>query len=239
MLDAEIRENAFYDDAYYAMQRDVGAFSAIIDRFKFEGEIRPTDRVLDFGCGGGFILASLPAREKIGIEINEAAARDARSKGLQIVDRLERVEDGWADVVISHHALEHVDHPLDVLLDMRRKLRPGGKIVLVTPNESVAMRYSDDDINFHLFTWSPSNLGNLLKRAGFRDISAEPVYHRWPPYWYVLNRVLPIGIMHGLCVARGWLRSHYCQVKAVAYKPVTDTPPIGASAPVSVPANRR
>lgn len=219
MLAAEIERNEFYDDAYYEMQRNAGEFSAVIDLFKFEDEVGPRDRLLDFGCGGGFILDRLPAREKIGVEINDAAARDARRKGIEVFSSLAQVEDEWADVVISHHALEHVDHPLDVVLDIRRKLRPGGKIVLVTPNESASMKYSEDDINFHLFTWSPSNLGNLLKRAGFENVSAGPVYHRWPPYWYVLNRVIPPRLMHLLCVARGRLRSHYCQVKAVAYKP--------------------
>jgi hypothetical protein len=102
---------------------------------------------------------------------------------------------------------------------MLSKLKPGGKVILVTPNESVSMRFHEDDPNFHLYTWSPSNLGNLLKRAGFVGITAEPVYHRWPPYWYLLKRVLGLRAMHVLSVIRGRLRHHYCQVKAVGFKP--------------------
>lgn len=131
-----------------------------------------------------------------------------------------------ADVVISHHALEHVDRPLDTVIAMLAKLKPGGKIVLVTPNESVSMRFREDDLNYHLFTWSPSNLGNLLKRAGFTRISAEPVYHRHPPYWTILKRFLGQGVMHALCVIWGRVWTKCCQVKAVAYKPMTDVAPL-------------
>jgi 2-polyprenyl-3-methyl-5-hydroxy-6-metoxy-1,4-benzoquinol methylase len=215
----EVPVNRHYDSQYYALQRECGAYSAEIDLFKFQNEVAPSDRVLDFGCGGGFLLSRLSVREKMGIEINPVAAADARRSGVRVADTLRAVPDGWADVVISHHALEHVDRPLDVVRELRTKLRPGGKMVLVTPSETIAMRYRDDDPNFHLYTWSPSNLGNLLKRAGFDRIRATPVYHRWPPFWFALRRVLPRPAMQALCVLRGRLDTRYCQVKAVGYAP--------------------
>lgn len=221
MLTAQIEKNLFYDGRYYDLQQETGVYSGIIDLFKFAPEVRGVDRLLDFGCGGGYILEQLDAKEKIGVEVNEAAARDVARKGIKVFPTLDAVEDGWADVIISHHALEHVDRPLDVAMTMLAKLRPGGKVVIVTPTEGAGMKYQDDDVNFHLYTWSPSNLGNLLKRAGFAGISAEPVYHRWPPYWYRLKRVLPLSVMHALCVTRGRLGTRYCQVKAVGYKPLS------------------
>lgn len=225
-----IAENNYYDEKYYEMQKECGEYSGVIDIFKFKDDVGRVDRLLDFGCGGGFILERLHAKEKIGIEANEAAARGARERGIKVVASLDDVDDNWADVVISHHALEHVDRPLDVVVTMLAKLKPGGKIVLVTPNETVSMQFREDDPNFHLFTWSPANLGNLLKRAGFTRISAKPVYHRWPPYWYILKRVLGPGVMHVLCVIRGRLQTHYCQVKAIAYKPMADeAPPSGGT----------
>ena len=211
--------NPHYDSAYFKHQKMSGEYSGVIDLFKFSTEVTRSDRVVDFGCGGGYILANLLAREKIGVEVNEAAAAMARSKGLTIVPALDLLEDGWADVIISHHALEHVDDPLGVVTSMLAKLRTGGKVVIVTPVESYTRRFREEDPNFHLFTWSPSNLGNLLKRAGFVRISATTLYHRWPPYWYLLKEVLGLRLMHVICVLHGRLRTEMNQAKAVAYKP--------------------
>ena len=45
---------------------------------------RPHAAVLDFGCGGGYLLHNLTCAEKAGIEVNPAAIEDARAKGLTI-----------------------------------------------------------------------------------------------------------------------------------------------------------
>lgn len=211
--------NQHYDASYFALTKGTASYSAEIDLFKFNDEVGPDDRLVDFGCGGGFILAALTARAKIGVEINETSANAARRRGLTIVRDLDAIEDCWADTIISHHALEHVDDPLGTLRAAFAKLRPGGKIVLVTPSETVRMRYREDDPNFHLFTWSPGNLGNLLKRAGFIDISAAPVHHRWPPYWFVLRRFLPLPAMQTLSYIHSRLRTEIGQTKAVGYRP--------------------
>jgi SAM-dependent methyltransferase len=211
--------NAHYNEHYFSFINDSSIYSSVIDRFKFENEVRPTDKLIDFGCGGGYMLSALQAAEKIGVEVNEVAADAARKSGLTIVPALEEVEDDWADVIISHHALEHVDDPLAVIRLMRAKVKPGGKIVIVTPDESFKMRYRENDPNFHLFTWSPSNLGNLLKRAGFVGIRSDAVHHRWPPYWWIIGGVLGPKLMHYACVVHGRLRTGISQVKAVGYRP--------------------
>lgn len=217
--DASEIGNAHYNEKYFSFINDSSMYSSIIDRFKFENEIKPTDKIIDFGCGGGYMLSALEAAEKIGIEVNEIAANAARKRGLDIVQSLDAVEDGWADVILSHHALEHVDDPLNMVRCMMTKLKQGGKVVLVTPSETFKMRYREDDPNFHLFTWSPSNLGNLLKRAGFIEIRAVPVHHRWPKFWWAIGSVVGPKLMHYVCVVHGRLRTGISQVKAVGYKP--------------------
>lgn len=211
--------NPHYDVRYFDLVRDCSQYSAVIDLFKFQDEVSPTDRLVDFGCGGGYMLSGLQAAEKIGIEVNESAASAAKQRGITILPQLDEIADNWADVIISHHALEHVDDPLTVVRTMKAKLKSGGKVVLVTPSESYKMSYRDEDPNFHLFTWSPSNLGNLLKRAGYSRIDAVPLHHRWPPYWWLLRQALSPKLMHALCVVHGRVRTGITQVKAVAYKP--------------------
>ena len=49
--------------------------------------IAATDEVLDFGCGGGFLLRNLQAERKVGVEINPHARAFGQSQGTEIVPR--------------------------------------------------------------------------------------------------------------------------------------------------------
>jgi hypothetical protein len=44
----------------------------------FEGLTAYSDTVLDFGCGVGGVLTALPAKRRIGIEISDVAAAEAK-----------------------------------------------------------------------------------------------------------------------------------------------------------------
>ena len=216
---AVAEKNTHYDKSYFDKTFEHQRYAAYFDRLKFERFVGPSDRVIDFGCGGGYILSGLNVRDRAGVEINEAAAAVARKNGIQVFDSLEKIEEGWADVIIYHHALEHVYVPLSTVRLMLTRLRAGGRIVLVTPSESFKMRYREDDPNFHLFTWSPGNLGNLLKRAGFTEISAVPVHHRWPRYWWLVGPVVGKSVMNRICTVYGRLMTGISQVRAIGYRP--------------------
>jgi hypothetical protein len=50
--------------------------------------IRKTDAVVDFGCGGGFLLDALDCGDKMGVEINPTHAHlDARLTQVRVVAR--------------------------------------------------------------------------------------------------------------------------------------------------------
>ena len=74
-----------YDASCFAWQKEIGAFGGVANKIKFEEFIKPTDRALDFRCGGGFLLANLRCAERLGIEINEAARANARKLGVNAV----------------------------------------------------------------------------------------------------------------------------------------------------------
>ena len=74
--------NLHYDHKYFAWQKTIGVFGGIANRFKFESEILPSNYIVDFGAGGGFLLEGLNASKKIGIEINDLARTEAESRGL-------------------------------------------------------------------------------------------------------------------------------------------------------------
>ncbi|HEX5193739.1 MAG TPA: methyltransferase domain-containing protein [Solirubrobacteraceae bacterium] len=169
---------------YFGWQRRSGHVGAALNARKFAAHVRASDRVLDFGCGGGFLLEQLEAADKLGVEPNPVAREAARQRGLEVFASPADVEDGSVDVVVSNHALEHTLAPLDELRALWRVLRPGGRLVLWLPLDDWRMerRPVAGDPNHHLYTWTPLLVGNLLDEAGFTQIEARVVTHAWPPH---------------------------------------------------------
>jgi SAM-dependent methyltransferase len=168
---------------YLDYQRGFGELGARLNLFKFEGHVRADDSVVDFGCGIGALLEQLPAGSKCGVEVSEPARREAQARGLRVVASVSELESECADVVISNHALEHTLAPLDELRDLRRVLRPGGKLVLWLPvDDWRSQRRPRPDPNHHLYTWTPLLLSNLLEEAGFEVRECRVVAHAWPPF---------------------------------------------------------
>jgi SAM-dependent methyltransferase len=99
--------------------------------------------ILDLGCGDGSALAAAAATQNpqhhfAGIDWSADALRQARARGLTVVrgtmeTRLP-VAGGAADVVIMSELIEHLVDPDGALEEARRVLRPGGHLLLSTPN---------------------------------------------------------------------------------------------------------
>ena len=207
-----------YDEDYFAWQSSLGEFGAWANRTKFSDYVSPQNDVLDFGCGGGFLLEKLNCRRKVGVEINPAAAETARGHGIEVHESVSELPDACVDLIISDNALEHTPRPLDVLEELYSKLRIGGKIVLVVPCESISYRYRPNDINQHLYSWSPMCLGNLLTRAGFSLVESKPYIHKWPPLYRVLAKLGGRRGFELVCRIYGRLARGWFQVRAVAEK---------------------
>lgn len=167
-------------EAYYAWQSEMGHLGAMLDRDKFAGYVTAQDVVLDFGCGGGFLLAALPARKRLGVQINSAASSVATDNGLTVFSTLQEVPADSVDVVISNHALEHVHRPFDELCEIRRILTAYGRLILWLPiNDWRSDRGAVSDVNHHLYTWTSLTLRNLLSEAGFAIDECAVVTSAW------------------------------------------------------------
>ena len=123
---------------YFEHQRRIGELGATLDRQKFTDHVNAAKVVLDFGCGGGYPLARLPAARRIGVEPNDVAREQARQLGLEVHASLAPVAGSTIDVVISNHALEHTLRPYDDLTEIRRVLKPDGKLSPLAPARRLA-----------------------------------------------------------------------------------------------------
>lgn len=206
---------------YFAWQSQGGLQRGRINARKFARFIRPHEAVLDFGCGGGTLLHHLDCARRIGVEVNPAAREAAQANGIEVHESLETVPDGSIDAVVSNHSLEHVLSPVHVLSDLRRKLMPGGRLVLCVPIDDwrTQKRINLSDVNHHLYTWTPLLMGNLLTEAGYRVERVWVYTHAWPPKnWQKLDAALPAWLFDLICTATAW-RYRRRQIMAVASSP--------------------
>ncbi len=119
-----------YNQDYFDWQKNIGAIGGYANLFKFTKYINTNDNVIDFGCGGGFLINNISCKNKIGTEINDFARENAKRNGILVYKYSNEVEDNWADVITSNHALEHTFQPLDELKVLYKKLKKDGRIIL-------------------------------------------------------------------------------------------------------------
>lgn len=206
-----------YDQKYFNWQKRIGEFGGIVELNKFSSLITPNDAVLEFGCGGGYLLKNLQCKKKIGIEINPSARENAEEFGLTVFGNIADVPDDFADVVISNHVLEHVDNPINTLQNLYNKIKHNGRLVFVVPHEKSCHNWSPSDINQHLYTWNPMTLGNLFQRAGYKIVSVERIWHKWPSRFDTMYRILGKKLFHFLCIIEA-IRTNTVQIKVIARK---------------------
>ena len=203
---------------YLASQHELMKFGGWANRTKFEPYIKPTDAVLDFGCGAGYLLEQLDCAVKWGVEINPHAIPLAEAKGITVFTRTEDVPTHSVDVVISNHALEHTRRPLDEVSDLMRVLKPNGLLVIVVPCESIERAFVANDINHHLYTWSPMNLGHLLLETGWTVLDVAPYRHKWPPQYQRIAKYGGRGLFNVLGTIWSYCSREVGQIRAVAQK---------------------
>jgi SAM-dependent methyltransferase len=211
-------QNLHYSADYFQWQSQIGTFGGTANKIKFEKFIKPTDFVIDFGAGGGFLIEQIQCQKKLGVEINPSARANAEKRGVPMTSELSQIESGTVDVAISNHALEHTDSPLDILKQVHRVLKPGGKAVFVVPCEAISYAYAPKDINFHLYTWSPMCIGNLFTRAGFEVVESAAFMHQWPPFFYRIQKLVGWNLFHLICRVYSHIDRKLFQVRCVAVK---------------------
>jgi len=220
------RAAGHYDAAYFQWQQESGRLGGWANVDKYRNSIEPTSKVLDFGCGGGFLLANLECAERFAVEPNVTARETATRNGVRAfasaAEAIEAIGPESIDVIISDNALEHALEPWQELRALKPLLKRGGRLHIVVPCENISWSYKEDDINQHVYSWSPQSIGNLLKAAGYEVEYSRPYIHKWPPrIAYALPR-LGRPVFNFCCRIWGHIDRRWFQIEVMAKRPMSE-----------------
>jgi len=164
-------------------------------------DFRGCRHILEVGCGVGaqteILLKRFPRLKITGVDISRAQLELAQRRLANPIakGRVELIEADATDIPLKNQTfdgaflcwfLEHVPSPLRVLSEVHRKLRPGAKVycsevfnstLFVDPYSPAILKYwfefNDHQWSIQGHPFVGAQLGNLLKRAGFRAVETE------------------------------------------------------------------
>ena len=179
---------------------------AVLCRDHFQRHVGPGDTVLDLACGSGEFINHIRAGTRIGVDLR-AESREALEPGVRFVQTpatdLGAIPEASVDLAFTSNFLEHLatkDDLLTVLGELRRVLRPGGRVLIMGPNIRYVPGAYWDFFDHHL-PLTEASVAEALALAGLRVDSA-------------LARFLPFSTKSRLPQAP-WLVALYLRVPLV------------------------
>lgn len=145
-------------------------FMRHVAAYRFASALCAGREVLDAGCGEGYgseILADV-ASEVVGVDLDAELLN--RARGRYVRARFEPADllalpfpDSSFDVVVTLQVVEHLSSPGGFIAECGRVLRPGGVLVVATPNR---LTFSPTGVRnpFHTTEFSAEELRSLLER---------------------------------------------------------------------------
>lgn len=149
-------------------------------------------RVVDIGCGNGYLVGVLAARgfDVVGVEPSQDGIEQARrahpgvrfEQGSVDTELRGRIGSDF-DLVVATEVIEHLSAPRDLLRNAYSLLRPGGRALVTTPYhgylKNLALSIAGAwDRHFtvqwdggHVKFFSPRTLRHMLIECGFESVS--------------------------------------------------------------------
>lgn len=174
-----------------AAVRSGGTSSGVIHNTALAQALRaqpdPRD-VLDFGSGvGGFLpdlAAAFPNARLFGVDIMARPVGLDASVGWEEADLNQATPfpDQSFDLIFTVEVIEHLENPRHVMRELHRLLRPGGVLILTTPNPTsvrsvvqMALRghfalFDDANYPAHIMAVTPVELRRIASEVGYKEL---------------------------------------------------------------------
>ncbi|MFC1711791.1 class I SAM-dependent methyltransferase [Patescibacteria group bacterium] len=162
--------------------------------------IQKNDVILDLGCGNGqhSLKVAKKCNKVIGLDYNKKqleiaknTAKDQKIKNIQFknfnAEKKITFKSNFFNKVLCLDVLEHINNRKQLLLEIRRVLKPKGVLFITAPNKQTAWKklqkkaglnyYSDPD---HKIEYSLAEIENILLDSGFKILSVRPIIYDTP-----------------------------------------------------------
>jgi SAM-dependent methyltransferase len=146
--------------------------------------------LLEIGCGYGYLLDEARSffERRIGTDFSPEGAEIARATGAEVfVGGVEQVPpEAKFDCVVGTQVIEHVYEPLSFVQRLASHTKPGGHIVLATPDMGGALRrvmgrrWPSFKAPEHVVYFDFQTLSSLMSQAGLDRVRRFPYPHAFP-----------------------------------------------------------
>jgi len=146
--------------------------------------------LLEIGCGYGYLLGEARSffKRRVGTEFSPQGAEIARATEAEVfVGGIEQVPpEAKFDCVVGTQLIEHVYEPLSFVKRLTGYTKPGGHIILATPDiggvlrKLMGRRWPSFKVPEHVLYFDYRTLSSLMLRAGLSDVRRLPYPHAFP-----------------------------------------------------------
>ena len=187
-----MKKNNYLDVIYSEEERPLTKYPDQLTSYLFESfKLEKKQKIIDIGCGRGEFINGFVKCGMEGYAIDQGSNAKKffpkiNLKNCDIQNEKFPYEDSYFDVIFSKSLVEHFYYPEKIFSEMRRILKPGGKIITMTPD------WDFNYINFyedftHRTPFSITSLKDIQLISGLKNVQVQR-FKQLPILWNKKNK---------------------------------------------------